>query len=145
MITVSRTFTVATAPDTVVNYLKNFGNAEEWDPGTQRCTRNDSGPIVVGSSWQNTSKFMGLTTELTYTLEQLESDKIVLVGRNDRATSTDSITVRPVAGGSELTYQADLDMHGAAKLAGPVIKLQFERLADRTEEQLAGVLNQLAS
>ena len=33
----------------VIDYLKDFGNAEEWDPGTQSCTRSDSGPIREGA------------------------------------------------------------------------------------------------
>jgi hypothetical protein len=47
MPTVSRSFSVRPPPDHVVDYLKDFGNAVEWDPGTQRCTRIDSGPIAL--------------------------------------------------------------------------------------------------
>jgi hypothetical protein len=36
-------------------------------------------------------------------------------------------------------------MHGVAKLAGPAMKLVFERLAGKTEQQLTRVLNSLAS
>ena len=136
MITVSRTFTVAAEPAAVIDYLKDFSHAVEWDPGTQSCTRNDDGPIQVGASWHNVSKILGLKTELTYTLERLEPDTIVLVGRNDTATSTDTITVRAAASGSELTYQAELEMHGVAKLTTPVMKLEFEKLANETEKQL---------
>jgi carbon monoxide dehydrogenase subunit G len=42
MTTVSRTFTVDAAPEVVVPYLADFGHAEQWDPGTERCTRNDT-------------------------------------------------------------------------------------------------------
>lgn len=58
MTTVSRTFIVAPQPQTVIPYLADFAHAEEWDPGTERCVRNDAGP-VVGSSWHNTSKIAG--------------------------------------------------------------------------------------
>ena len=63
------------------------------------------------------------------------------MGRNKGATSTDTISVLPSGGGSEITYRADLDMHGIAALAAPAMKLVFERLADETEEQLSAVLN----
>jgi carbon monoxide dehydrogenase subunit G len=141
--TVSRTFTVTPSPATVVDYLKDFGNAEHWDPGTETCTRNDPGPIAVGASWHNVSKIAGVTTELTYTLAELAADKIVLVGENDKATSTDTISVRPADSGSEVTYTADLDMKGLAKLATPAMKLLFEKLAHATEKQMTDVLNQL--
>jgi carbon monoxide dehydrogenase subunit G len=144
MPTVSRTFTVNPAPAVVVDYLKDFSHAEAWDPGTQTCTRNDQGPVAVGATWHNVSKILGVKAELTYTLEKLTADTIVLVGRNDSATSTDTITVHPAGGGSEITYEAVLEMHGAAKLAGPIMKLEFEKLAGDTEKQMTEVLNKIA-
>jgi carbon monoxide dehydrogenase subunit G len=141
---VSRTFTVAAAPGVVVPYLADFGNAVRWDPGTEQCTRVDSGPVQVGSSWHNTSKIAGISTELTYTLEQLTDDRVVLVGRNDTATSTETIDVEPDGAGSRVTYTNDLEFHGAAKLATPVAKVVFEKLGNDTERQLSEVLNGLA-
>lgn len=143
MTSVSRTFTVQPAPGVVIDYLKDFGHAEAWDPGTEKCTRNDAGPVQVGSSWHNVSKIMGVSTELTYTLRELTDDRVVLVGENDSATSTDTITVVPSGSGSEITYRADLEMKGAAKLATPAMKLVFEKLAGDTEKQMTEVLNGL--
>ncbi|GAA3989876.1 SRPBCC family protein [Allokutzneria multivorans] len=143
MTTVSRTFTVQTPPDVVVPYLADFGNAEHWDPGTQRCTRNDSGPVQVGANWHNTSTIAGITTELTYTLEQLTEDRIVLVGRNDTATSTETIEIAPSGAGSTITYTNELEFKGVAKLAAPLAKVVFEKLGNDTEERMTDVLNGL--
>jgi carbon monoxide dehydrogenase subunit G len=143
MPSVERTFEVTASPDTVIDYLRDFAHTEEWDPGTQSCTRNDAGPIVVGSSWHNVSKVAGVETELTYTLTKITSDELVFVGVNDSATSTDTIAVRPSAGGSTLTYRADVEMHGLSRLAAPAIKLVFEKLAHDTERQMTDVLNGL--
>jgi carbon monoxide dehydrogenase subunit G len=144
MPSVERTFEVTAAPATVIDYLKDFAHTEDWDPGTQSCTRNDDGPIVVGSSWHNVSKVAGVETELTYTLTKLAGDELVFVGVNDSATSTDTIAVHPRAGGSTLTYRADVQMHGLSRLAAPAIKLVFEKLAHDTERQMTDVLNGLA-
>jgi carbon monoxide dehydrogenase subunit G len=144
MTTVSRTFTVTTPPDVVVDYLKDFSNAEEWDPGTQKCTRLDTGPVRVGSRWHNESKIAGVSTELDYELVELTGDRIVLVGKNETATSTDRITVLPHEDGSELTYEAVIEMNGAAKLAAPLVKLVFEKVAGDTEDQMTEVLNRLS-
>ena len=145
MTTVTRTFSVQPAPQTVIDYLKDFTNAEEWDPGTESCTRNDSGEIKVGSTFHNVSKIAGVSTELTYTLETLTADTIVLVGKNETATSTDTITVRPDGSGSEVTYEAVIEMKGAAKLAAPVVKLVFEKIGSDTEDDMTEALNRLAS
>jgi len=144
MTTVSRTFTVTPTPSVVLDYLKDFSNAEEWDPGTEKCTRNDSGPVQVGSTWHNVSKIAGVSTELTYELRELTDDHLQFVGINETATSTDTITVLPKDGGSEVTYEAVIEMNGAAKLATPLIKLVFEKFGSDTAEDMTTVLNKLS-
>lgn len=143
MTSVSRTFDVAPRPEAVLSYLADFSHAEQWDPGTERCVRNDDGAVRVGSSWHNTSKIAGISTELTYTLEQLTDQRIVLVGRNDTATSTETIEVSAHAAGSRINYTNDLQFHGAAKLAAPLGKVVFEKLGNDTERQLTETLNGL--
>jgi carbon monoxide dehydrogenase subunit G len=141
MPTVSRTFAVQTPPARVIDYLKDFGNAETWDPGTQSCTRSDTGPIREGSTWHNVSKIVGVKAELTYTLNTLSNRTLVFVGKNDSSTSVDTITVDASGAGSVITYQADLEMKGAAKLLNPAMKLVFEKLANDTEKKMTRVLN----
>ncbi len=139
----SRTFTVTPPPSVVVDYLKDFSHAEEWDPGTERCERLDSGPVRVGSRWHNESKIAGVSTELTYELTELTAERIVLVGKNETATSTDTITVVPDGSGSQVTYEAVIEMSGAARLAEPVVKLVFEKVGNDTEDDMTAVLNRL--
>ncbi|HSU03429.1 MAG TPA: SRPBCC family protein [Nocardioides sp.] len=145
MTTVSRTFDVRPEPAVVVDYLKDFSNAEEWDPGTETCTRTDSGPVAVGSTWHNTSKIAGVSTELDYRLESLTSDTIVFTGHNDTATSTDTITVvpNPEGAGSRITYEANIEMKGMAKLVDPIMKLVFEKVGSDTEDDMVAALNRL--
>jgi carbon monoxide dehydrogenase subunit G len=144
MPSVSRTLTVAASPEQVIDYLKDFSHAQAWDPGTQRCVRTDSGPIAVGSTWHNESKIVGVNAELTYTLAELTPNRLVFVGQNKSSTSTDTITVEPRGDGSVVTYRADLQMKGLAKLTSPAMKLIFEKIANDTEKQLTAVLNDLA-
>ncbi len=143
MSTVSRSFTVDVPPEVVVPYLADFTHAEEWDPGTVRCVRNDDGPVRVGSSWHNTSKIVGLSTELTYTLKELTADRIVLVGINDTATSIENIEVSASGAGSSITYTNDLQFNGVARLVTPLAKVIFEKLGNDTERQLVKTLNAL--
>ncbi|CAN5868229.1 SRPBCC family protein [soil metagenome] len=143
MPTVSRTFTVEAAPRQVLDYLKDFSHAEAWDPGTQRCTRIDAGPVVVGARWHNESKIFGVSTELEYTLTEATEDRVVFEGVNKSATSVDTIVVTPAQSGATISYRADLTMHGLGALASPAMKLVFEKLAGDTEDQLTKVLNAL--
>jgi carbon monoxide dehydrogenase subunit G len=143
MPSVSRTFSVGPPPHQVIDYLKDFANAVEWDPGTQQCTRNDSGPIGEGASWHNVSKIAGVTAELTYTLETLSDSNLVFVGENKSSTSTENIYVDAADKGSVITYRNDLEMRGPIALLNPLLKLYFEKLANDTEKQLTSVLNRL--
>jgi carbon monoxide dehydrogenase subunit G len=143
MTTVSRTFTVTAAPEAVLPYLADFSHAEAWDPGTVRCARVDDGPVRVGSQWHNESKIAGISTELTYTLEQWTADRVVLVGHNDTATSTETIVVTPDPRGAEVTYTNEVQMHGMAKLAAPAIKVVFEKIGADLERQLTEALEAL--
>ncbi|GAA3001649.1 SRPBCC family protein [Actinokineospora diospyrosa] len=142
MVDVTRTFTVQTAPDAVLDYLRDFARAEEWDPGTIRCDRLDDGPVRVGSTWRNVSKFLGSETELTYELTAAEADRLRFVGKNDTATSTDDIRVLPGEhqGTSSVTYHAHVEFHGAAKLAAPLAKIALEKLGTETEDNLVRIL-----
>ena len=143
MPTVSRTFPVNPSPSAVIDYLKDFSNAVAWGPGTVSCTRKGEGPIVVGTKFHNVSKIAGVETELTYELTKLTGSTLVFEGENDSATSVDTITVVPHGDGSEITYEAVIEAKGIGKLAEPLMKLVFERVGTKTEEQMTGVLNGL--
>ncbi len=47
MVDVSRTFTVRRPLDEVVAYLRDFANAVDWDPGTQKCERIGADVVVI--------------------------------------------------------------------------------------------------
>ena len=100
MIDVQRTFTVSKDPGQVVAYLKDFGNAEQWDPGTVTCVQVSPGQVEEGTTWRNVSKFRGKETELTYRLDKLSEQELVFVGENKTAHSTDTITVIPAGAAS---------------------------------------------
>ena len=143
MVHVRRTFTVSQPPAVVVAYLADFSNAVDWDPGTVTCTRVDPGPVEVGARWHNVSRILGSSTELDYRLERLDPDRVVLVGRNRTATSTDDIRVVGHADGAQVTYDSTVVLNGAAKLAAPVMRLALESLGRRTVVGIQGGVDAL--
>jgi carbon monoxide dehydrogenase subunit G len=142
---VERTFVVSTPVTTVLEYLKDFSHAETWDPGTQRCTRTDSGDIAVGSTWHNVSLFRGKQTELDYELVRMDADRLTFVGKNKSATSTDDLSFTATGSGTTVSYRAIIDFHGLAKLAGPLLQRAFNGIADETAGQMTRVLNALSA
>ncbi|MCU1688170.1 MAG: hypothetical protein JWN61_1060 [Pseudonocardiales bacterium] len=141
MITVQREIRTPRPMADVVAYLSDFSNAEQWDPGTVSCARLGSGPIAVGTTYRNVSRFRGKETQLQYELTRLDPDHLVFVGNNKTVTSTDDLAFAPDrAGGTVLTYRATLVFHGLAKLATPFLRRPFEKLADETQAQMTRVL-----
>lgn len=143
MVAVKRSFEVSKPLSVVLDYLQDFARTEEWDPGTKSCTRTDSGPIAVGSRWHNVSEFRGRQTELEYQLKELTADHLVFQGDNKTVSSTDDISLAKSPTGTRISYRATLDFHGLAKLAGPFLQRGFEKVADDTVRQMAGVINDL--
>jgi carbon monoxide dehydrogenase subunit G len=144
MIVVERTFTVAAAPAPVLGYLADFANTPQWDPAACSTTRRDAGPPAPGSSWHHVCKVFGVTAELTYTLVTREPGRLVFHGRNEGATCVDSVWLRACGGGTEVTFRVELEMHGLAKLATPVLKVEFEKLGAEGFARLRTVLDTLA-
>jgi hypothetical protein len=46
---------------------------------TQYCVRQDIGPIRVGSTWRDVSKFLGRKTILKYRLELMQPGHITVI------------------------------------------------------------------
>lgn len=145
MVTVSRTFTVSAPLDRVHAYLKDFANTVHWDPGTVQCVRTDQGPLQTGAQWVNTSTFMGRTAVLNYTLDVLEPQRLIFHGVNEKARSEDDISLEPEAdaASTRLTYRAQLTFSGVLRVASPLLRKPFERVADQVVERMRTVLSDL--
>jgi uncharacterized protein YndB with AHSA1/START domain len=140
---IQRAVIVRPPVERVYSYLSDFTNAVEWDAGTVACTmlQGDGG---VGTTYANASKFMGLETELTYEVLELEPDRlIVLRGENRTVTSTDHILIQQVERGTEVLYTAEFEFKGPAKLLEPVLRMPLEKLADSAERSLEAALRKL--
>ena len=112
--------------------------------GTKSCKPIGPGPIAVGSTWHNVSVFRGKETELTYRLVGREAGRLVFEGTNKSATSTDDMSFEALpAGGSRITYQANIEFHGLIKLVGWAVQGQFDKLGDLTQVQMTRVINGL--
>lgn len=141
---VTRSLTVAAAPQAVHDYLADFAHAVHWDPGTVSCERIDIGPVRVGSTWHNVSRFVGRTVELDYTLVRLDPDRLVFEGVNDASMSRDDLRFTPRGDGTLIEYRATIVLTGwLGAIVGPLLTLPIRRVADKTVRQMAGVLGTL--
>ena len=143
MITIKRTVSVDKDSTLVFDYLADFANAVEWDSGTVACTRS-SGDGGVGTTYTNTSKFMGRETDLTYVVEALEPHhRLVLRGENKAVVSCDTMMISTGADSTQVDYTAEFEFRGAAKLMQPLLKPLLEKLGNDTQKTLRNALSRL--
>lgn len=141
--TVSRTFSTIATPDQAFDYLADFRNAGEWDPGTLRCELIQ-GDGDVGSVYRNRSSFLGREVEVTYTARELDRPtRVHLTGHNHQFDGHDVFGIRAAAGGAEITYTAEFAFSGTARLVAPLVAAYLPRLADKTVDQLRSCLDAL--
>ncbi|HVU71801.1 MAG TPA: SRPBCC family protein [Mycobacteriales bacterium] len=127
----------------VFAYLADFTTTTQWDPGTVRTVR-EQGDGGIGTTYRNTSRFLGRRTELVYrVVHRHEPDVIQLVGTNSTVTATDTIEVRALAAGTEVTYTADFAFSGFAALAAPLLRLPLKRLGDQAAAGMRTALERL--
>ncbi len=145
MITVQRSLEVVPDVATVFDFLSDFTNTNIWDPGTVRTTRTSDGPLGVGATFHNVSKFRDRETTLEYELKRYEPGAhLTFTGVNSTVTATDDFTLSATAsGGTAITYQAFFVFHRIFRLAEPFLRRGFEPIADETVAQLRDALNAL--
>ena len=126
----------------VFAYLSDFSTTQEWDPGVAEARRLDEGPIAVGSRFNVVAEFMGRKTPLVYAVVAYDAPhSITLRGDNATVVSLDTIAFEPTAaGGTRVSYDADLTLKGPLGIGDPLLKLVFNRIGDRAVAGLRKVL-----
>jgi uncharacterized protein YndB with AHSA1/START domain len=130
-------------PGEVFDYLADFSNAAEWDPGITEATDVTGEPIGPGSRFHLVAMFLGRSVHLEYEITTYEPPRrVVLEADEERLHAVDMMDVLPEANGSRITYRAELTAKGAVgRLLDPALGLAFRRIGDRGAEGLRQVLN----
>lgn len=138
-----RTAVVSKPLDVVFRYLADFTTTTEWDPATVRTVRLD-GDGGVGTTYRNTSKFLGREAQLDYrVVERGEGRTIRLRGENKSLVAMDTMTFRRVQDSTEVTYTAEFGLKGAAKIVAPLMWPALRKLVDDGASGLQAALERL--
>ena len=117
--------------DVVFNYLSDFTTTTEWDPGTV-VTVNHHGDGGVGTTYHNTSTFLGRKTQLTYVVREfIPRKRIRLRGENKTLIAVDTMTFRNIDAGTEVIYTAEFTFKGLGPSPRPTAQARL-RAARRT-------------
>ena len=130
---VQKTVVVDKPLDVVFGYLSDFTTTTEWDPGTV-VTVKRHGDGGVGTTYLNTSRFLGRETQLTYVVRDLiPGQRVQLRGENKTVIAVDTMTFRSVDAGTEVTYTAEFTFKGLSRLLAPLLRPALERLGTEAE------------
>lgn len=123
------------------DYVADFSNVSEWDPTLDASRLTSGEPRTVGSIYEVDAEIAGKT--VTFVYEVVESDRperIKLVADHDLMRSEDTITFSERGGEVEVTYDAQIEFKGAAKVFDPPFALAFQRVGSKAESGLQEAL-----
>ncbi len=127
----------------VFEYLSDFANTAEWDPGVVEAERVGAAAPGVGAEVRLVASFLGRRTALTYrTVEYDPPHAVAFRGESSTVVSNDRISFEPAGAGTHVTYEAELALKGPLGIADPLLGLAFDRVGDRA---LAGLERSLGS
>jgi carbon monoxide dehydrogenase subunit G len=144
MIRIERTVTVARPVAEVAHYLSDFRTTEQWDPHTASCTREDTGPLAVGSRFVNQQKLGPLRPSFTYEVIDYEpGESITLHSESRSADLTDSMAFADSDGGTTVTYTAQFEFKGVTRFAEPLLKPMLNKIGDEGAAGMEAALKRL--
>jgi hypothetical protein len=121
--------------EALFDYLADMRNAPEWDPGVSTALLRGDPDLGLrrGSQFLVTLLLGGSSRLVTYELiEYHRPSRLVLRATQPAFTSTDVVSVETTdGGGSSASYEANLTLHGIARLGAPLATAAFRRIGRR--------------
>ena len=115
----------------VFDYMALFSNVTAWDPTAAEAHPIDGAEPGLGARFHVLVKWMGREIPLDYETTAYERPRrLVLRAENATTISEDTVTVEPAGSGCRMTYDARLQLKGAARFFDPLFGLLFKRLGD---------------
>ena len=114
-------------PKAVFDYLADFSNTAEWDPGVSEAERLDDGKIGLASRFRVVVSFLGTSSTFTYRITKFERPyRFRIEGSNGLVASEDDVAITPVSGGARITYDAQLRLPFYLWALDPLLQAAFQ-------------------
>lgn len=128
--------------DAVFDYVADFANAQEWDPGVAYARRIDEGPLGQGARYELGVRMGGRVAPMEYQITVFDRPRrVVLTGAGSNVDAVDDIRFERTDEGTVVDYTADIRLGGPLRLAQPFLGGAFRRIgraaADGMERTLA--------
>jgi carbon monoxide dehydrogenase subunit G len=114
-------------PKAVFDYLADFSNTAEWDPGVLESERLDGGKLGLASRFRVVVSFFGTSSTFTYRITKFERPyRFRLEGSNGLVASEDDVAITPVSGGARITYDAHIRLPLYLWALDPLLQAAFQ-------------------
>ena len=112
------------------DYVADFANAQEWDPGVASARRVDDGPVAVGARYDLGVRMGGRVAPMEYRVTELDRPwRVVLVGAGSNVDAVDDIRFERSGDGTGIDYTADIRLGGLLRFAQPFLGGSFAKIA----------------
>jgi carbon monoxide dehydrogenase subunit G len=114
-------------PKAVFDYLVDFSNTVQWDPGVLEAERLTAGKIGLASRFRIVVSFFGTSSEFIYRVTKYERPyRFRVEGNNGFVASEDDVAITPVSGGARVTYDANLRLPAYLWPLDPILQAAFQ-------------------
>lgn len=116
----------------VFDYVADFANTEQWDPGIKSARQIGEGRIGVGTKYDVVSEFGSSEIPMVYEILEYEPhSRVVLTGEGDSVEAVDTIIFEASDGGTLVDYTADLTFKNWIKYVDPLLAPAMRRLVGK--------------
>ena len=132
--------------DDVFDYVADFANSREWDPGVATAERLDAGPIGLGSRFRLGVRLGSRVAPMEYRISAFEPPtRVVLSGSGSGVDAVDEIRLEAVPTGTRLDYTADIRLGGILRLIQPFLGSAFATIGRNAADGMRATLEAQAT
>jgi carbon monoxide dehydrogenase subunit G len=112
------------------DFIADFSNADQWDPGVASTTRLDTGSVGEGMRVRLDVRMGGRVAPMEYVVTTWKPPhRVVLTGEGSGVTAVDDIRFEATPIGTRIDYTADIRLRGLLRLVAPFAAGTFARIA----------------
>lgn len=130
----------------VFDYVADFANSMEWDPGVATAERLGDGPVGLGSRFRLGVRLGPRVAPMEYRISAFEPPtRVVLVGSGSGVSAVDEIRLARIATGTGLDYTADIRLGGILRLIQPFLGATFAAIGRNASDGMQRTLDAQAT
>ncbi len=131
--------------DAAFDYIANFANSHQWDPGTATSRRLDDRPVGAGSRFALDVRMGGRVAPMEYRIRDFDRPhRVVLAGSGSGVDAVDDIRFERIGDRTVIDYTADIRLGGLLRFVQPFLGGTFRKIGRDAAAGMDEALDDLA-